>query len=429
MSSALHAVPGPDPDDGPGPGEWPPPAAPPVLSPAEDAPAGPVDQDQEEGERPVVGRALAIPDLTPYLDVRALAELGPLAVEAGRAGAPKLLHALRAAARFLITEARRFGAAQLAVLRGLFLLGQFLTRWLTGEVGKRGTVGARIGGSAFLAYGIVHGSLTHPAVPWLVLAAVAIPATLVGVGRIALPQPKAAEKKTDGKQSTAKNSSGRTAGEKAPEPGAAGDSKSTGKKAAKASRLGALRGLIPGRRQAPGEDPEQAEDAPPAEEAAATPGRAEQDPPAEAAPAAPRSPSQEALVRALNPPDRGGKGVLLTTVQKALNLPDTRAVKRVLEGAGIRWRDGVRTTAGNGPGVHPSDIPPLPPAPATPQGSGVGAGQDANANANNNNTANAPGQLDDQDADSWIGPTSGDLYTRTPGANPGAWTITPKGRP
>jgi hypothetical protein len=72
-------------------------------------------------------------------------------------------------------------------------------------------------------------------------------------------------------------------------------------------------------------------------------------------------------------------------------LPDTRAVKGVLAEAGIIPRTGVRTVAGNGPGVHRDDFPPLPPSQSSPQGSGVCAGEPANANANNATNAPAEG--------------------------------------
>ncbi|MDH6226227.1 hypothetical protein [Streptomyces sp. MJP52] len=75
------------------------------------------------------------------------------------------------------------------------------------------------------------------------------------------------------------------------------------------------------------------------------------------------------------------RGVLLTRIQQALALPDTRAVRTLLDEAGIPTRKGVRTAAGNGPGVHRADLPPLP-QPGAPVGV-VAAGQTANTNTNN----------------------------------------------
>ncbi|MDX3068235.1 hypothetical protein PV518_39790 [Streptomyces sp. ND04-05B] len=53
------------------------------------------------------------------------------------------------------------------------------------------------------------------------------------------------------------------------------------------------------------------------------------------------------------------KGVLLTTLRDDLRLPDTKAVKALLEEAGIPWKAG-RTREGNGPSVRREYIPPAP---------------------------------------------------------------------
>lgn len=55
------------------------------------------------------------------------------------------------------------------------------------------------------------------------------------------------------------------------------------------------------------------------------------------------------------------RGVLLTTLRDDLNVADTKTVKALLDEAGIRHRAGVRTSRGNGPGVHADDIPATPP--------------------------------------------------------------------
>lgn len=82
-------------------------------------------------------------------------------------------------------------------------------------------------------------------------------------------------------------------------------------------------------------------------------------------------------LRGLSP---DGRGVLLTQLQKATALPDTKAVRALLGEAGIRVRTGVRTPAGNGPGVHADDIPPA--ETETPSGRCL-CSSGANANANN----------------------------------------------
>ncbi|MFE0727931.1 hypothetical protein ACFW2X_06705 [Streptomyces antibioticus] len=56
------------------------------------------------------------------------------------------------------------------------------------------------------------------------------------------------------------------------------------------------------------------------------------------------------------------KGVLLTRLQKDLQLPDTKAVKALLKAEGIPWKAG-RTREGNGPSVRREAIP-LAPSPA-----------------------------------------------------------------
>lgn len=114
---------------------------------------------------------------------------------------------------------------------------------------------------------------------------------------------------------------------------------------------------------------------PPAEEAAE-----EDDESAGEAPAEPDGQDVVDLVRDLIGDDRG---ILLTALRDPLHAADTRAVREALQAAGIGWRKGVRTEAGNGPGVHRDDLPPLPPAEG---GAPVGlltCTNDANANANN----------------------------------------------
>ncbi|MGW7435692.1 hypothetical protein [Streptomyces sp. NPDC054849] len=79
----------------------------------------------------------------------------------------------------------------------------------------------------------------------------------------------------------------------------------------------------------------------------------------------------------------GGGHVRLTQLQKAAGLPDTKAVRALLDEAGIRIRDGVRAAGKNGPGVHHDDVPPLPDAgKGTPSG-GCLCSSAANTNANN----------------------------------------------
>lgn len=102
----------------------------------------------------------------------------------------------------------------------------------------------------------------------------------------------------------------------------------------------------------------------------------------ESAPAGPTPAEVHALTASLT---AGGDHVLLTRLAAALGAahpgwePSTKAVRALLAEADIPIRAGVRTAAGNGPGVHHSDVPALPsPTDAAPlEGvvANVGAGQ------------------------------------------------------
>ncbi|MFF8290440.1 hypothetical protein ACF068_14595 [Streptomyces sp. NPDC016309] len=94
-------------------------------------------------------------------------------------------------------------------------------------------------------------------------------------------------------------------------------------------------------------------------------------------------------LRALS--DGGTSGVLLTQIQKAADLPDTRNVRNLLHAADIRVREGVRTPAGNGPGVHKDDIPAPPPSATDADADGCCCRSGANTNANND-AAPPPGE-------------------------------------
>jgi hypothetical protein len=79
-----------------------------------------------------------------------------------------------------------------------------------------------------------------------------------------------------------------------------------------------------------------------------------------------------------------GRGVLLTVLRNALQWETTKEVRDFLTDEDIPVRAGVRTVAGNGPGVHRDDFPPLPsPVDELSPVGVVAAGEDANANANN----------------------------------------------
>jgi hypothetical protein len=75
-------------------------------------------------------------------------------------------------------------------------------------------------------------------------------------------------------------------------------------------------------------------------------------------------------------------GVLLTRLRDDLKLPDTKVVKRLLDADGITWK-GVRTSRGNGPGVHVKDIPPAPSPVAEAHGDGCCCRSGDNTNSDN----------------------------------------------
>ncbi|MBK3631580.1 hypothetical protein JHN52_01110 [Streptomyces sp. MBT97] len=76
------------------------------------------------------------------------------------------------------------------------------------------------------------------------------------------------------------------------------------------------------------------------------------------------------------------KGVLLTRLQEDLGLPDTKAVKALLEAEGIPWKAG-RTREGNGPSVRAESIPPAPSPVADSHGDGCCCRSGDNGNSNN----------------------------------------------
>ncbi|MFK3734050.1 hypothetical protein ACI2LJ_27715 [Streptomyces sp. NPDC088090] len=90
------------------------------------------------------------------------------------------------------------------------------------------------------------------------------------------------------------------------------------------------------------------------------------------------------IVAVLQALGEGGNGVLLTALREAADLPDTKTVRTLLAEAGIRVRAGVRTPAGNGPGVHADDIPTPSPTTSDPsQDRCLCSSGAANVNTNN----------------------------------------------
>ncbi|WP_199570571.1 hypothetical protein [Streptomyces murinus] len=368
MSAAhLHAVP--DPESGEEPGECPAPSPAPAGPVDLEAPDVEVDDDQEDAEP--IPRGFKMPDLRPYYDVRPLAELGPLAVEAGKRSGPPLWRLTCWTGRALRGFLRDLGQMLGFYGRGLLVLLALLAGWLSGAIGKGGSVAARFGIAGFVVYSVVRLSIQYPAAPYLTGGAVLVLLVFAATGRIEAPKKKAAKKSTKGTEKGAKE---KAPAAEAEQPADASSEVEKGE-AATEPRKG-WRARLAARKKAAEE--------PPPDSPAETPVEDGEEVPAEADPA----PTRDDVIRALHDLYEGGSGVLHTALQRRLRLPDTRAVKRVLDEVGIPYRTGVRAAAGNGPGVHTDDFPPLPPAQGSPQGDGVVAGQTANANANNG--ADAP---------------------------------------
>ncbi|MGW6459125.1 hypothetical protein ACWF94_24915 [Streptomyces sp. NPDC055078] len=378
MGAHLHAVPDPEPDEAPGPGDWPvplvvaprPPADDETLADTrqfEDAPADEEEQDPDDERRGLLA------ELQPYYDVRPLAELGPIAVEVSKMAGPPLIRGIARVLRALVQIAAWYG-------RGIGVLLVLLAGWLSGKYGKRGSLGPRFAGVAFVLYAAVKLSQKYEHAWLFVVIALVVTAALAASGHIEIPVSKPAKKGDDEKKTEEEGGVKKGGTKKKP---AAPEEKEEGpeeipevsKEAAPEAPRKSLLARLLGRRATPAEespaDPEKADSEDPEED------------PEEGEEEAQAAPSHEDVIRALHYLYRGGSGVLNTALAQHLQLPHTRALKEVLTEVGITPRPGVRTPAGNGPGVHRDDFPPLPFSQKDPQGSGVAAGQTANVNANN----------------------------------------------
>ncbi|MFJ3249126.1 hypothetical protein [Streptomyces sp. NPDC086782] len=347
MTAALHLVP--DPDDEPTP---PPDTAgeqhPTQTAPAADEQPGEEPADDElEDEEPAPMRVLAMPDLRPYTSLEwipAVINAGLEAARRWRKQAPKRKAARRARkkerhAAGEPTSRHRLWAMAADYLAGTRILLGHLAAWLRGDYGPKDMkVPARLAVVAFAGYCAVRTVTT-----WSLWGPVGITVVWCCAALGALHRQRAEQ---DKKQPTGKAA------------------KAPAKAPAKTAEQAPADTFAEDADDSPDEDPEEA--------------------PAEPAAEPPAPPSREAIAGALHRLYKGGSGVLLTTLREHHSLPHTRAVREVLAGAGIRVREGVRTPAGNGPGIHTNDFPPAPPSPDPTQGDGVAAGQ-----STNNNNANA----------------------------------------
>ncbi|MDX2922476.1 hypothetical protein [Streptomyces sp. NE06-03C] len=405
----LYAVPDPDPEEDPKSGEQT--VLTPVPDPEETGERHPAEADEDHvRERPgddeqATGECdeedgeprgcMTVPDLRPYLDPRPLAALGPLAVEAGKTAGPPLLRVtrrgLQAAGQLLMAIARMIAWYG----RGIGVLLVLVAGWLSGKFGA-GSIAARFGGAGFAVYVVAKLWGQYPATSWITFGVLGVTVALAAGGHLEIPDSKPAKEET-GKTKEAKGK-----GKKAPakgKPAAAkenaettvdGDQEVTKDAPAETPRAPWAARLFR-RPTSPAKAPEEPtteapEEAPegPREDAPEEADEAPEGPPVEALPAPPRG----VVIEALHHLYQGGSGVLLTLLSEQLGTADTRALKEVLTEVGIPYRSGVRTPAGNGPGVHREDTPALPLSQGDPPGVGVVAGQPANANTNN--TPNAP---------------------------------------
>lgn len=134
---------------------------------------------EPDGEASGPRRALAVPDLRPYADPRPLADLGPLAIQAGKAGLP-LVRAAGVVTALVI----------LFISRGVLLLLRVTAAWLSGKVGTRGSGGARLAVTGLVLYAVIHASSVYPAAPVLVGLVVGVLAAAAAAGILPLPKAK-----------------------------------------------------------------------------------------------------------------------------------------------------------------------------------------------------------------------------------------------
>ncbi|MFC8723712.1 hypothetical protein [Streptomyces bacillaris] len=158
--------------------------------------------DQGAGDQPRL-RALTLPDLRPYCDVRPLAELGPLAVQAGKGTVPLIVQAGKKTGppllRFLAREARNVGGMIAWYVAGIVVLARILFGWLSGSIGGRFSVGARFGLAAATVYALAKTSVQFPIAPWGILGAALLLLVLASTGTIKVPESKSAKKGAKGR--------------------------------------------------------------------------------------------------------------------------------------------------------------------------------------------------------------------------------------
>ncbi|WPR52813.1 hypothetical protein SJI45_18940 [Streptomyces sp. S399] len=306
-----------------------------------------LEADQEASPR----RALAMPALRPYLPDRTTPRV--LAREA--VATARRAHRARRAGRLAVRATAYLTRCGLGLLHGCAtVLCIAAAAWCTGKVGKRFHPLVRL---IAIPGGTVYALIQSPRdvqIGAFIVAPTILALTAVAVSRKANAKPteKATEKAEEGASGKAEKK-------------AAGEVEQTRKGGKKARPTWSLAGALESALARPAFD--SLASLSPKAPAGPTP-QAPAEPSDEAAQRAPAPPSRDDLVRSLHTHLRGARGVLLTTLQEAHNLPSTKAVKAALDEAGIPHRRGVRAVVPvggrleprNGPGVHPDDIPPLP---------------------------------------------------------------------
>lgn len=390
MSGHLRAVPDPE-DDSANADGWPvpvhavptqtatalPPAAPPAAPPAvedegeEQFPGEPggledagdvehqADEDgcDDEGERPTGRHGFTLPDLSPYYDVRPLAELGPLAVEITRQGAPPLLRFLGRFLRNLVRMITWYA-------RGTGVLLALGAAWLSGNIGKRGTVGARLAGAGFALYAAVKLSMEYAAAPLVILVLVLVVVVIAARGDIKPPEKKAPEKKDGKGKSTAKTkATGKATDKAAAESEDESPAEVEEEAPAAKPRPGLLSRLAP-RRKTPAESPDEDPTQSPAETCASPSPEVGEETDAEAY----EAPVEDPLTTLIRAEIGGENGVHLKHLRPAMRkaLPGLSQatdehLRTVLVAAGWDPSKKFRARGAAGlTGVHRSQLPPLP---------------------------------------------------------------------
>ena len=324
------------------------------------------DEAEEAGEQPTGRRPFSMPDLSPYYDVRPLAELGPIAVQVGKHGAPPLLHFLRGFFRDLVRMVTWYA-------RGIGVLLALGAAWLNGSIGKRGSVGARMGGAGFVLYSAYKLSTEYPAAPYVILALVLVVVVMAARGDIKPPEKKAPEKKgaKDGKGKTTATTKGK--GKAADKAAAEVEEKAPTDK----PRPGPLARLA-NRRQSPAATPAQSPVDAPVEDPAGSPAEAgeEDDEP----------PTEDPLTALIRKEIGGENGVHLKDLRPAM-----RKALPALSGAADEELRATLVRAGYDPsrkfrargvagraGVPRTQLPPLPSpgvAPGPPGDHSPGGGE------------------------------------------------------